>query len=77
MGGIQEILSEQSIDTGEITYLAHGTTVATNALIEKKGARMGLITTEGFKDLMEIGWQRRPSLYDCAVPSRSSLSRLE
>ena len=73
MGGIQEILSEQSIDTGEITYLAHGTTVATNALIEKKGARMGLITTEGFKDLMEIGWQRRPSLYDLRRPKPEQL----
>lgn len=64
MSGIAEILSEQEINPADVTYLAHGTTVATNALIEKKGAKMGLITTEGFKDLLEIGWQRRPSLYD-------------
>ena len=56
-----------------MSYLAHGTTVATNALIEKKGARMGLITTQGFKDLMEIGWQRRPSLYDLRKPKPESL----
>lgn len=73
MGGIQEILTEQKIDPGRVSYLAHGTTVATNALIEKKGARMGLITTEGFKDLMEIGWQRRPSLYDLRRPKAENL----
>lgn len=73
MGGIQEILAEQQIDPKDVSYLAHGTTVATNALIEKKGARMGLITTEGFKDLMEIGWQRRPSLYDLRRPKPENL----
>ena len=73
MGGIQEILSERNIDPAQVSYLAHGTTVATNALIEKKGAKMGLITTEGFKDLMEIGWQRRPSLYDLRRPKAESL----
>jgi len=47
-----------------IRYLGHGTTVATNALIQHRGARVGLITTEGFADLLEIGRQKRPSLYD-------------
>lgn len=73
MGGIQEILSGRNIDPAQVSYLAHGTTVATNALIEKKGAKMGLITTEGFKDLLEIGWQRRPSLYDLRRPKAESL----
>lgn len=62
--GVQDVLNIQQAAANEVTYLAHGTTVGTNALIEKKGARMGLITTKGFKDLMEIGTQRRPSLYD-------------
>ena len=62
--GIEEILEEKRIDALLVDYLAHGTTVATNALIEKKGACLGLITTKGFRDLMEIGWQKRPSLYD-------------
>jgi len=44
--------------------LAHGTTVATNALLERRGARVTLVTTEGFADLIEIGRQDRPSLYD-------------
>jgi N-methylhydantoinase A len=46
--------------------LRHGTTVATNALLERKGARTGLLTTEGFRDVIEIGRQNRPSLYDLA-----------
>jgi N-methylhydantoinase A len=47
-----------------IAYLIHGTTVATNAIIEGKGAKTGFITTEGFRDLLEIQRQVRPSLYD-------------
>jgi len=66
--GIKEILKSYNIKPEEVEYLAHGTTVATNALIERKGARIGLITTKGFKDLMEIGWQKRPSLYDLLKP---------
>lgn len=46
------------------TLLLHGTTVATNALLEGKGARTALITTRGFEDVLEIGRQDRPSLYD-------------
>lgn len=62
--GVQELLVQEKAEAEQVTYLAHGTTVGTNALIEKKGARLGLITTEGFKDTMEIGTQKRPSLYD-------------
>lgn len=62
--GVKDILKMKQAKPEEVGYLAHGTTVGTNALIEKQGARVGLITTKGFKDLMEIGNQRRPSLYD-------------
>ncbi|UCG70479.1 MAG: hydantoinase/oxoprolinase family protein [Thermoplasmata archaeon] len=44
--------------------LSHGTTVATNAVLERKGARCALITTKGFKDILTIARQKRPSLYD-------------
>lgn len=71
--GIKHILQSENIDPIEVLYLAHGTTVATNALIEKKGARIGLITTKGFKDLMEIGNQKRPSLYDLLKDKPQSL----
>ena len=62
--GAKDVLEIKKAQARDVVYLAHGTTVGTNALIEKKGARVGLITTEGFKDLMEIGNQKRPSLYD-------------
>ena len=64
MKGVLDVLRMEDADPSQVSYLAHGTTVGTNALIEKKGARLGLITTRGFRDLMEIGNQRRPSLYD-------------
>ncbi|HEY3830710.1 MAG TPA: hydantoinase/oxoprolinase family protein [Acidimicrobiia bacterium] len=47
-----------------VEELAHGTTVATNALLERRGARVALVTTEGFADVIEIARQVRPSLYD-------------
>src|SRR3989442_705097 len=47
--------------------MAHGTTVATNAILERKGARTAFVTTEGFEHLLLIGRQNRPSLYDLRV----------
>lgn len=71
--GIQEVLKMEGGKPNEVRYLAHGTTVSTNALIEKKGARLGLITTKGFRDLMEIGRQNRPSLYNLLLQKPESL----
>jgi N-methylhydantoinase A len=63
--GVVEGLREAAGATpAEVEYFGHGTTVATNALIQHRGADTGLITTEGFRDLLEIGRQRRPHLYD-------------
>lgn len=47
-----------------VVALLHGTTVGTNALLQRKGARVALITTSGFEDVIEIGRQARPRLYD-------------
>jgi N-methylhydantoinase A len=49
---------------GAVASLAHGSTVATNALLERRGARTALVTTDGFRDVIEIGRQNRPSLYE-------------
>jgi N-methylhydantoinase A len=49
---------------GNLSLLAHGTTVATNALIQRRGGKVALVTTAGFKDLLEIGRQTRPRIYD-------------
>ena len=67
--GVRELLTKIAGEewASRIGFLAHGSTVATNALLEKKGARTGLITTAGFGDLLEIARQRRPSLYDLTV----------
>src|ERR671931_2234135 len=52
------------VEGSEVAAFAHGTTVATNALLERRGARTALLTTAGFRDVIEIARQTRPSLYD-------------
>jgi len=52
--GVNAITSEAGVDPAEIEYFLHGTTVATNAVLEGKGARVGLITTEGYRHVMQI-----------------------
>ena len=62
--GLAALFAEHSIDPGAITEVLHGTTVASNAILEMKGARTGLITTHGFRDVLEIRTLRMPRLYD-------------
>ncbi|HTU00371.1 MAG TPA: hydantoinase/oxoprolinase N-terminal domain-containing protein, partial [Candidatus Sulfotelmatobacter sp.] len=62
--GIQQLMETYKITPRQITFLLHGTTVATNALLERKGAKIALITTAGFRDILRIGRQVRPKLYD-------------
>ncbi|MFY9572118.1 MAG: hydantoinase/oxoprolinase family protein, partial [Blastocatellia bacterium] len=64
LSGIARLLANVEAAPFEIV---HGTTVATNALLERKGARTALITTEGFEDVIEIGRQARPDLYNFMV----------
>ena len=68
-----EVLERVGVRMSDLSYFGHGTTVATNALIELEGARTGLITTDGFRDLLEIGRQKRPSLYDMMADKPKSL----
>ncbi len=62
--GTREAVERVGASVGEVVYFGHGTTVATNALIQHRGAVTGLITSDGFRDLLEIGRQKRPDLYD-------------
>ncbi|MBA3630035.1 MAG: hydantoinase/oxoprolinase family protein, partial [Actinobacteria bacterium] len=62
--GVMDSLKAAGIEATEVAAFAHGMTVATNALLERSGARTALITTEGFRDILEIGRQNRPALYD-------------
>ncbi|MSP67257.1 MAG: hydantoinase/oxoprolinase family protein [Alphaproteobacteria bacterium] len=64
LAGLQEMGKAHQLDIGALARLAHGTTVATNALIQRRGGRVVLITTAGFRDLLEIGRQVRPLMYD-------------
>ena len=62
--GLKDLISDPRIAAGEITRPAHGTTVGTNALIQRRVGKVGLITTAGFRDLLEIGRQTRPFVYN-------------
>ncbi|PBP25076.1 hydantoinase B/oxoprolinase [Diplocarpon rosae] len=63
----REIPRGQPIDTSQIESIRMGTTVATNALLERKGERIALLVTQGFKDCLEIGNQSRPKIFDLAI----------
>jgi N-methylhydantoinase A len=63
-GVVEGLTTVAHVPTSKAAYFGHGTTVATNALIQHRGVKTGLITTDGFRDLLEIGRQRRPHLYD-------------
>src|ERR1041385_8947479 len=62
--GLGEGFRETAIGSGAIEEIRHGSTVASNAILEHKGARVGLITTKGFRDVLEIRILRMPKLYD-------------
>ena len=62
--GLERLLAEAGIAAGEIVVLVHGTTLATNAVIERTGARTGLLTTAGFVDVLAIGRESRYDYYD-------------
>lgn len=61
---LKDVLAAAEIPADEIQHLIHGTTLVTNAMIERKGAKTALITTQGFKDSIEIGRETRYDLYD-------------
>lgn len=71
--GLQEAMAQQGASPTRIQRLVHGTTVATNTVLTRTGARVGLLTTAGFRDLLAIAHQARPSLYDSRIPRVSPL----
>ncbi len=62
--GVMNVLRLAEIDAAAVDFLAHGTTVIINALTERKGAKTGLITTEGFRDILEIARGNRPDFFN-------------
>ena len=62
--GIAKVLAAAALAPGDVGVLVHGTTLATNALIERKGARTAFVTTAGFRDVLEMGYEKRYEHYD-------------
>ena len=65
--GVESVLGQHRVPASEITRVVHATTLFTNALIERRGAMTGLITTAGFRDTLEIGRERKFELYDLNI----------
>jgi N-methylhydantoinase A/oxoprolinase/acetone carboxylase beta subunit/N-methylhydantoinase B/oxoprolinase/acetone carboxylase alpha subunit len=65
--GIARLLRESGAAGADVGVFVHGTTLATNALIERKGARTALLTTEGFRDVLEMGYEKRFDQYDVEI----------
>ena len=71
--GVRQVLGTGAAAASEIREVLHGTTVATNAILEHKGAKVGLITTDGFRDTLEIRRLRMPRLYDLSYRKPQTL----
>jgi N-methylhydantoinase A/oxoprolinase/acetone carboxylase beta subunit len=66
--GVAALADVCRVDPGAVTRFVHGTTVATNAVLTRRGARIGLLATAGFEDVIEIGRQKRSRMYDLFQP---------
>lgn len=64
VAGVEVLLEQSGRSAGDVRRFVHGTTVATNAILEEKGARIGLLATHGFEDVLEIGRQKRSQMYN-------------
>jgi N-methylhydantoinase A len=79
--GVRQIIDTLKLDPKDISHLGHGTTVATNMIIERRGVSTGLLVTKGFRDALEVARQVRPRLYDYFVrkpdPLIERMNRIE
>ena len=73
LSGVDDVLARSGVDPGAVGLLIHGTTLATNAIIERKGALTGLVTTEGFRDVLDIGYESRYDQYDIMIEKPPAL----
>ena len=67
LAGVDDVLARARVDPVAVGLLIHGTTLATNAIIERKGALTALVTTEGFRDVLDIGYESRYDQYDIMI----------
>ena len=73
MAAATEVLEQSRLSPDAVTHVVHGSTVAANIVHEKRGAKVGLITTQGFRDILEIQRQRRDILFDLFYKKPPSL----
>ena len=73
VAGVQRLLQETGLSTADLHSIVHGTTLVTNTVIERTGAKVGLIATEGFRDSIEIGRETRYDLYDLFLEAPPTL----
>ena len=64
LAGLGELAAQAGFAVGDIGEIIHGTTLVTNAIIERRGAKVGLLTTQGFRDVLEMGTEQRYDIYD-------------
>jgi hypothetical protein len=67
MAGVARLFEEAGLRGSDVDLFVHGTTLATNALIERKGARTAFLTTQGFRDVLEMGFEKRFEQYDINI----------
>ena len=73
MTGIVQVIASAGVSPGDVAVVIHGTTLATNAIIERKGARTALVVTEGFRDSVEMAYENRFEQYDIEVQKPTPL----
>ena len=73
LAGVDDVLARAGVDPAAVGLLIHGTTLATNAIIERKGALAALVTTEGFRDVLDIGYESRYDQYDIMIEKPPAL----
>ena len=64
LAGLSDLLGAAGVDLAQVGHIVHGTTLVTNAIIERGGARLGLLTTRGFRDILEMGTEQRYDIHD-------------
>ena len=73
LAGVDDVIARAGVDPATVGLLIHGTTLATNAIIERKGALTALVTTEGFRDVLDIGYESRYDQYDIMIEKPPAL----
>ncbi len=67
LAGLETLLARAGVAVGEVATVAHGTTLVTNAVIERRGAKTGMLVTRGFRDVLDIAMERRFDLFDLSI----------